>query len=84
MQLTKFTQKCRHLNRDIAILLHVLVPSYLCHSFLSLFTGFPDKIGWVRLTMRYKLSALPEPSKSVEEEAYPKRTGTDFRRCALL
>jgi len=75
MQFTKFTQKCRHLNRNIAILLHVLVPSYLCHSFLSLFTGFPDKIGWVRLTMRYKLSALPRAKQERRRKSLPKKNG---------
>lgn len=75
MQLTKFTQKSRHLNRDIAILLHVLVPSYLCHSFLSLFTGFPDKIGWVRLTMRYKLSALPRAKQERRRKSLPEKNG---------
>jgi hypothetical protein len=75
MQLTKFTQKCRHLNRDIAIILYVLVPSYLCHSFLSLFTGFPDKIGCVRLTMRYKLSALPRAKQERRRRSLPEKNG---------
>jgi hypothetical protein len=75
MQLTKFTQKRRHLNRDIAIRFHVLVPSYLCHSFLSLFTGFPDKIGWVRLTMPYKLSALLQAKQDCRRRGLPEKNG---------
>lgn len=70
MQLTKFTQKRRHLNRDIAIRFHVLVPLYLCHSFLSLFTGFPDKIGWVRLTEKngHRLPSLCLVVMSVDSD----------------